>query len=93
MGSADHLLQVNKRISSRRLLFKNIECSSCHLPRLNGVVKVFLVDDSPTGAVDQDHSVFHLAKDILIDEISGIIGQWRVDADKVRPGQKFIKSD
>ncbi len=93
MRRTHYIWQAEKRIFGCRLSNEHVECGPCNLPAFERFIERRLVYETAARAIDDPHALFHGLDCRGIDDIAGLVGEWRMQRDEVGPFEQFIELD
>ncbi len=93
MGRTDYIIEGYEFDVFRWFFFENVESRPRDFSRFDGFKKVFLVDDTTAGAIDNEHTFLHFREGIGVYHPFRLFCTRGVHGDKVRLLQQFIQCD
>ena len=91
MRRHDHLRQIAQgKFFGRRLRFINVQRRAGYAPALDRVVKVLLMDDAASGAVEHAHPFLHLRERRGVDHPTRLVAHRHMDGDEISAGVNFV---
>ncbi len=91
MRCRNNLVKGQQGIVHRRLLDKHIQSNARYDFRLDGLVQGLFVDNAATGAIKDEHALFHFLEAFRIDDVSGLLRHGRMHRDVIRPGEQLVQ--
>src|SRR5262245_61812795 len=76
-----------------RFGFKHVKCGPGDLSTFQRSIKIGLVDNATTSAIDHPYAVLHPRNRVLVDQIAGGVRQGNMDGDEIRLLEHVVKSD
>ena len=86
MGGHKHMGVCNQffqQFAFWRFLTPDIKCGTNALSAFKCLKHCCLVNNTTTGAVDDDHTILHAFKMLCIDKVTGFVIEWRMDRDNI----------
>ena len=93
MRRADHVRMTEQRVLVRGLGREHVEGRAGDLSGIKRCAQSRLVDQAAARAIDDAHALFHRRDRLGVDDVSGLLGQRRMQRDEIGALEQIVKLD